>query len=192
MERRAVYSRGKMRTDAKKNYERILAVAREVLTGDGADASLRDIARKAGVGDGTLHRHFPTREALLEALLRSGFEALAKRATELHEEDDAGQALVVWMREAIAVTHNYRGAIAAMVAAIADEGSALHASCVDLREAGTTLLRRAQKEGVARGDMDGNDLFALISALAWLANQPPLVPRADHLFEIISSAILTR
>lgn len=180
-----------MRVDAKKNYDHLLAVARDLLTGGGADASLRDIARKAGVGDGTLYRHFPTREALLEALLRTNFDALRQRASELETWDDAAGALVMWLREAVAMTHNYSGVIAPMVAAIADEHSALHTSCVSLRAAGTRLLVRAQAEGVARRDMDGNDLFALISALAWLADQPPLVPRADHLFDIMSAAILT-
>jgi AcrR family transcriptional regulator len=144
------------------------------------------------VGDGTLYRHFPTREALLEALLRTGFDALGQRATELETSDDAASALVTWLREAIAMTHDFSGVIAPMVAAIADESSALHISCVGLRAAGTRLLVRAQAEGLARRDMDGNDLFALISALAWLADQPPLVPRADHLFEILSDAILTK
>jgi AcrR family transcriptional regulator len=181
-----------MRTDARKNYDHLLAVARDLLTGGGADASLRDIARKAGVGDGTLYRHFPTREALLEALLRTNFDELGQRANELEMSDDAESALVMWLREAVAMTHTYSGVTAPMVAAIADEDSALHASCVSLRAAGTRLLVRAQAEGVARRDMDGNDLFALISALAWLADQPPLVPRADHLFDIISDAILTK
>jgi AcrR family transcriptional regulator len=181
-----------MRIDARKNYDHLLAVARDLLTGGGADASLRDIARKAGVGDGTLYRHFPTREALLEALLRTNFDELGQRANELEKRDDAESALVMWLREAVAMTHTYSGVIAPMVAAIADEDSALHASCVSLRAAGTRLLVRAQAEGVARRDMDGNDLFALISALAWLADQPPLVPRADHLFDIISDAILTK
>jgi len=180
-----------MRADAKKNYEHLLAVARDVVTGEGADASLRDIARKAGVGLGTLYRHFPTREALLEALLRTSFDDLAQSATELESSYDAAGALVTWLRNIVAMTHDYRGAIALMVAAISDEGSALHVSCVALRAAGTRLLLRAQAAGVARSDIDGNDLFALISALAWLADQPPLVPRADHVFDVISSAILT-
>ena len=181
-----------MRSDARKNYDHILAVARDLLSGEGADASLRDIARKAGVGDGTLHRHFPTREALLEALLRTSFDALSARAGELAQCEEADEALLTWVREAIAVTHSYKGVIAPMVAAIADENSALHFSCVDLRQAGAGLLKRAQASGLARQDMDGNDLFALISALAWLADQPPLVPRADHLFDIISDAVLLR
>ncbi|KGF68295.1 TetR family transcriptional regulator [Hoeflea sp. BAL378] len=179
-----------MRSDARKNYDHILAVARDLLSEDGADASLRDIARKAGVGDGTLHRHFPTREALLEALLRTRFDALTARAGELARCEKADEALLSWLREAIVVTHSYKGVIAPMVAAITDETSALHSSCVDLRQAGAGLLERAQAKGLARPDMDGNDLFALISALAWLADQPPLVPRADHLFAIIADAVL--
>tara|TARA_R110002020_G_scaffold39991_2_gene118302 strand:+ start:2814 stop:3362 length:549 start_codon:yes stop_codon:yes gene_type:complete len=181
-----------MRADAKKNRDHILAVARDLLAGGRADASLRDIARQAGVGDGTLHRHFPTREALLDALLRQNFDALSERAKELERDDDSGRALLVWLREAIAVTRDYSGVIAPMVAAIADEESALHTSCVGLRSAGTRLLDRAQAQGLARPDMDGDDLFALISALAWLAEQPPLVPRSEHLFDIIADAVLTR
>ncbi|NKK84532.1 TetR family transcriptional regulator [Rhizobium leguminosarum bv. viciae] len=180
-----------MRADAKKNYDHILAVARELLTGGGADASLRDIARKAGVGDGTLYRHFPTREALLEALLRNGFDALKERAHALETSSEPDAALVTWLREVVAMAHHYSGAIAAMVAAIADENSALHASCVTMKAAGTRLLVRAQAEGVARSDMDGTDLFAMVGALAWIGDQPSLAPRADRLFDIISSAILT-
>lgn len=181
-----------MRADAKKNYEQLLAVARRVVSDEGADTSLRDIARRAGVGLGTLYRHFPTREALLEALLRSSFDESARRATELEQWDDPGGALVTWLREAVAMTHSCSGAIALMVAAISDEDSALHVSCTDLRAAGARLLLRAQAEGAARSDIDGNDLFALISALAWLADQPPLVPRADHLFDVMVGALLVK
>ncbi|PRD41075.1 TetR family transcriptional regulator [Phyllobacterium phragmitis] len=180
-----------MRADAKKNYDQLLAVARAVVTEQGADASLRDIARKAGVGLGTLYRHFPTREALLEALLRTKFNELTERASELETPGAPGDALVTWLRETVAMAHNYSGAIALMVAAIADENSALHASCVTMKAAGTRLLVRAQTAGVARSDMDGADLFALVGALSWIGDQPSLAPRADRLFEIISSAILT-
>jgi hypothetical protein len=78
-----------------------------------------------------------------------------------------------------------------MAAAIEDTESALHASCVTLRAAGARLLTRAQAAGAARTDMDGTDLFALVAALAWLSDQPSLAPRADHLFDVVASAILT-
>jgi len=180
-----------MRADAKKNYEHLLAIAGAVVTAQGADASLRDVARRAGVGLGTLYRHFPTREALLEALLRTSFDELTGRASKLEASSSPKDAFVSWLREAVAVARNYRGVAASMMAAIADPESALHASCVTMRAAGTRLLARAQVEGMARTDIDGTDLFALVGALAWLGDQPTFAPRADHLFGFIASAILT-
>jgi len=180
-----------MRADARKNYDHLLAVARDVVTEQGVDASLRDVARRAGVGLGTLYRHFPTREALLEALLRASFDTLTARATELETSGSSGEALVLWLRETVAVAHSHRGVITSMMAAIDDPNSALHASCVTMRAAGTRLLACAQAEGMARDDIDGADLFALVGALAWLGDQPSSAPRADHLFGVITSAILT-
>ena len=78
-----------------------------------------------------------------------------------------------------------------MASAHADPDSALYASSTAVHAAGARLLLRAQAEGTARADMDGDDLFALMSALAWLAGQPSFAPRADHLFHLITSAILT-
>lgn len=179
-----------MRADAQKNYDHLLAIARTVVLEQGADASLRDLARRAGVGLGTLYRHFPTREALLEALLRASFDELTARASELETSCSAEDALISWLREVIAFTHNYRGVTTPMMAAIEDPDSALHGSCVTLRAAGARLLSCAQALGVARTDINGADLFALIAALAWLNDQPSHGPRADHLFGVIASAIL--
>jgi AcrR family transcriptional regulator len=156
-----------MRADAKKNYDQLLAVARAVVTERGAAASLRDVARKAGVGLGTLYRHFPTREALLEALLRTFFDELTLRAGQLETSLSCEDALISWLREAVAVATNYRGVTTAMMAAIEDPNSALHTSCVTMRAA------------------------ALVGALAWLGDQPALAPRGAHLFEVIAGAILT-
>lgn len=181
-----------MRADARKNYEHLLNVAREVVAEAGAEASLRDIARRADVGLGTLYRHFPTREALLEALLRERFDALAVRAGELAASGPADQVLVAWLREIVAIAHSHRGVIASMTAAIDDPDSALHASCVTMKASGTRLLVRAQAEGLARADFDGADLFALVGALAWINDQPSLAPRADHLFGVIAGAILVK
>jgi AcrR family transcriptional regulator len=180
-----------MRADARKNYDHLLAVARGVVAEQGTEASLRDIARRADVGLGTLYRHFPTREALLAALLHESFDALATEARELATSERPGDALASWVRHVLAVTRDYRGVVASMASAIDDPGSALHASCVAMKAAGTRLLTRAQEEGVARIDMDGADLFALVGALAWVGDQPSLAPRADHLFGIIAGAVLT-
>ncbi|MBP8535340.1 TetR/AcrR family transcriptional regulator [Streptomyces sp. MK37H] len=181
-----------MRADARKNRDHLLAVAGTVIAEQGVDASLRDIARKADVGLATLLRHFPTREALLEALLHTSFDELTARADELETSSSPEDALASWLRDCVAWTTEYRGVTVLMAAAIEDTESALHASCVTLRAAGTRLLARAQAAGMARTDIDGTDLFALIAALAWLGDQPSLASRADHLFDVVASAILTK
>ncbi|MFI6662193.1 TetR/AcrR family transcriptional regulator [Streptomyces sp. NPDC050523] len=182
-----------MRADARKNRDHLLAVAGTAITEQGVDVSLRDIARRADVGLATLLRHFPTREALLDALLRTSFDELTARADELEASTSASpeEALVSWLRECVAWTTEYRGVTVLMAAAIEDTESALHTSCVTLRAAGARLLARAQAAGGARSDLDGTELFALVAMLAWLGDQPALAPRADHLFDVVASAILT-
>lgn len=180
-----------MRSDARKNYDRLLAVGREVVTEQGAEASLRDVARRAGVGLGTLYRHFPTREALLEALLRTNVDELTAQAADRETSSTPEDALISWLRDSVALTHEYRGVAAPLTAALEDPESALNASCIALHDAGTRALERAHAAGVARADIDGTDLFALVAALAWLYDQPSLAQRADHLFDVISSAVLT-
>lgn len=181
-----------MRADAKKNYSNILEVARDVVTEHGVDASMRDISRRAKVGLATLLRHFPTREALFEALLRTDADALTQQAAELETSSPPDEALLSWFREAVAFTHTYSGVCALLASAHADPDCALHASSTALHAAGARLLLRAQSEGTARADMNGEDLFALMSALGWLVDQPGFASRADHLLHIISTAILTK
>jgi len=152
---------------------------------------MRDIARRADVGLATMLRHFPTREALFEALLRTNLDALTQKAGELETSNPPDDALVSWFREGVAFADSYSGVVALMASAHADPDSPLYAPCTAVRSAGARLLLRAQAGGTARTDMDADDLFALMSALAWLVGQPSFAPRADHLFHIIASAILT-
>ena len=180
-----------MRADAKRNYSHLLAVARDVIAEHGADASLREIARRAEVGLGTLHRHFPTREALLDALLRASLDGLTQKAAELEVSATPGEALVAWFREGVAFVQSYSGVVDLMAAATADPDSALHASCTTVRSAGAALLLRAQAKGSARADLDGTDLFALMGALGWIGDQPSFASRSDRLVDIIAAAIRT-
>lgn len=179
-----------MRADAQRNYERLLEVARGVVTEHGADASLRDVARKADVGLATLYRHFPTREALVEALLRTDVDSLADQAADLETSDSPEEGLRAWLRGCVALNNEYRGVTALFAAALEDTESALHDSCVELHDTGARLLHRAQEAGVARADLTGTDLFALVAALAWLHDQPAFAPHADHLLDVMLSAIL--
>ncbi|MBY3314645.1 TetR/AcrR family transcriptional regulator [Rhizobium laguerreae] len=180
-----------MRSDAKKNYDHLLAVARDVVAEHGTDVSMRDIARRAGVGFATLLRHFPTREALFEALLRTNLDALTQRAGELEASTPPAEALLTWFREWIAFAKSHRGVVALMAAAHTNPESALYASCATLHAASARLLLHAQAEGTARIDMTGDDLFGLMSALGWLVDLPSFAPRAGHLVDIVASAILT-
>ena len=181
-----------MRADARKNHSHLLAVARDVIAEHGADASMRDIARRADVGLATLLRHFPTREALFEALLRANLDALTEKAAELEASNPPDEALVSWFREGVAFVQSYSGVVALMASAHANPESALFATCSAVHSAGARLLLRAQAEGTARADIDGEDLFGLMSALGWLVGQPSFAQRTDHLFHLITSAILTQ
>jgi AcrR family transcriptional regulator len=181
-----------MRADARKNYGHILSVAREVVSERGPDASMRDIARRADVGLATLLRHFPTRESLYEALVCTNLDALTLKAKALETSDSPDEALVSWFRDWMAFAQSYRGVVSLMAAAHTNPDSALYASCAEVHEASARLLSLAQAEGTARTDMDGDDLFGLMSALGWLVDLPSFAPRADHLFHIITSAILTK
>ena len=180
-----------MRADAKTNYSHILTIARGVVTERGVDASMRDIARRANVGLATLLRHFPTREALFEALLCTNLDELTQKADELETSNSSDEALVSWFREWMAFAQSYRGVVALMAAAHANPDSALYASCAAVHSASARLLLRAQAEGTARTDMNGDDLFGLMAALGWLIDLPSFAPRADHLSHLITSAILT-
>lgn len=179
-----------MRADAKENYIHLLVVARDVVTEHGANASLRDIARKAEVSHVTLLRHFPTREALLDALLRKDLEELTAKAVDLENSIPPREALLSWVRDAVGFVQVYSGVVTMMAAALANKDSALYSSCNDLHEAGERLLKRAQAEGTARDDMEGRDLFALIGALGWIGDQRSFAPRGEYLFEVIANAIL--
>ena len=179
-----------MRADAKKNYSHLLAVAHDVVAKHGVDASMRDIARRADVGLATLLRHFPTREALFEALLCTNLDELTRKADELEKSNSPDEALVSWFREWMAFAQSYRGVVALMAAAHTNPDSALYASCAAVHSASARLLVRAQAEGTARTDMNGDDLFGLMAALGWLVDLPSFAPRADHLVHIVTNAIL--
>ena len=154
-----------MRADARRNYERLLSVAADAFAARGAEASLEDIARQAGVGIGTLYRHFPTRTALLEASYLVRLQALRDQANDLLAEPDANAALVTWLRAFAAHNVRSRGLKDVLAAALHDEGSQLSECKVLLRNAVDSLLRRAQEAGTIRPDITPNELMRLVHAV---------------------------
>jgi AcrR family transcriptional regulator len=176
------------RADAKRNRELLLAAAREAFASHGTDASLRDVARSAGVGIGTLYRHFPTREALLEALLDSNFDALRARAEQLLDSRLVPQdALLMWLSDLAAGARTYLGLPQSIMAALADQNSRLHASCAAMRASSARLLDRAQEAGTVRADVTAHDVIAVAVGLAWAAQQPG--GPSDALARLLSTAM---
>lgn len=150
-----------MRADARRNYERIVATAREVFVEQGVDAPLDEVAKRAQVGPGTLYRHFPTREVLIEAVYRGEIEGLAERAQALAAELPPGEAVREWMREQVRFVVEQAGLAMALKAAI-DADSETFRYCRDrLRHAVATLLEPAQAAGVIRADVEPADLLRL-------------------------------
>ncbi|MET9879137.1 helix-turn-helix domain-containing protein [Actinacidiphila glaucinigra] len=176
-----------VRADARKNRDLLLAAAREAVAEHGTGASLRDIARRAGVGIGTLYRHFPSRETLLEALLDANFDAMRAQAESLLSAPEPADALLTWLGELTAASATYHGLPESIMNALADEGSGLHASCTQMRSAGERLLERAQQDGSVRSDVSITEVIALALGLAWAAERS--VESADLVARLLSTAM---
>ncbi|MEV6517315.1 TetR/AcrR family transcriptional regulator [Micromonospora chalcea] len=152
-----------MRADARRNYELLLAVAAEAVAEHGADASLEQIARTAGVGSGTVRRHFPTRHALLEAVFRERIDALCAHAGELAGNPDPRAALVEFLIEMTRAAATIRGLAEAL-----NRGRTENVYCASdqLSEAGEPLVRRAAEAGVLAPDVTFADLSTLVTGIA--------------------------
>ncbi|MYT33379.1 TetR/AcrR family transcriptional regulator [Streptomyces sp. MspMP-M5] len=174
-----------MRADARRNYERLLAEARTAFTEHGTDTSLEDIARRAGVGIGTLYRHFPHRTALMGAVFQGEVEALLGYARELADAPQPCTALVDWLRALITHAGTYRGLSRALMTASADESSGMARCRVPLSEAGAALLTRAQQAGAVRRGVAIGDLLQLTNGIALAAEESPDDPElADRLLTL--------
>ncbi|MEU1212693.1 helix-turn-helix domain-containing protein [Streptomyces sp. NPDC005790] len=174
-----------MRADARRNYDRLLSEARTSFAAQGTDASLEDVARRAGVGIGTLYRHFPNRQALMNAVFQEALTALLARSRELAEADQPCSALVEWLGAIVTHAGEYRGLAQALMSASGDETSALTSCHVPLRQAGARLLTRAQSSGAVRADVSIDDLLQLTNAIALAAEQTPADPAlADRLLRL--------
>jgi len=160
------------RADAQRNVERLIGAAREAFAAHGPNAPLDDIARAAGVGAGTLYRHFPTRLALFEAVYRDSVERLCADGERLATTEQPGKALVDWLTGFAAVVSQKRG----LAAALTEEGrtSELFAQCHAMIDAtGRMLLDRAKAAGDMRDDVALSDLLKMAKAFAYAAETSP-------------------
>ena len=162
----------KPRADAVRNRERVLEAAKVVFSAGGAEASLEAVARAAGVGIGTLYRHFPTREALFEAVYRREVQQLADLAEQLKQDAKPIDALRQWMRSIVKFVATKKGMSAALTLAV-DKNSKLFSSSAD-RLARTVggLLDRAIAAGEIRDDISPEDLLRAVVGMCYMHDQP--------------------
>jgi len=175
----------KPRTDAQRNRERILGVAKDEFTRHGANASLDEIARAAGVGPGTLYRHFPTRDALIEAVYQSEVEKIAAAGRRLSEQNPPLEALRAWML--LFVDHiAAKLIIAPALNSIVGGPSRLYeGSRSQIQEAIESLVKRAIKSRDIRKDVEPFDLLRALIGVAHVQAGPDWQQSARRLVDIL-------
>ena len=175
----------KTRTDAQRNRERILEVAKEAFARSGANTSLDDVARQAGVGAGTLYRHFPTRDALLEGVYHTEVAKLAAAERELSEKLPPVEALRAWMLlfvDYIAEKHIIAPALNTFVGGPSKLYESSRAQITGAIEA---LVKRAIKSGDVRKDLEPFDLLRALIGVSNVASAPEWQQSAKRLVEIL-------
>jgi len=175
-----------MRADAQRNYTRLLEAASGAFAEHGADdVSLEEIARRAGVGIGTLYRHFPTRQALLEAVYTDQVESLSARAAELLRSESPGDALAEWLRAMMKFSSTKRNMTTALLATLGTDSELLSSCVKEIKGAAESLLARAQQAGVVRPDADAKDLIRLVHAVNIATEKTPDPGQADRMLALI-------
>ncbi len=161
-----------MRADARRNYDKIVATARVVFTERGTDCSLDEIARRAGVGPGTLYRHVPTREALVDALMRDWAERVTSDAQAAVAADlPARETLLAWFENFIEHITLHRGAAMKLCAAMDDPTSPIYGKCQIMGEANRLVIDHLDERGELRPGIDPRNVMRLVSGIASVADQ---------------------
>jgi AcrR family transcriptional regulator len=163
----------KLRADARQNRARLISAATEAFAEKGADAPLEDIARRAGVGIGTLYRHFPGRVDLQAAVFRSQVGAVCGQADVLLAGTSPEQAFAGWMRALAAYLVTKRGLSRALIDALGAESELMTSCWMAMREATDKLLRQAQQAGAVREDVDAMDVMRMVHGVVVSTEKTP-------------------
>lgn len=175
----------KPRADARRNRERILEVAKQAFTRSGANASLDDIAKEACIGPGTLYRHFPTRDELLEAVYRTEVEKLASAERKFAETMPPREALRAWMLLFVDYIATKKIIAPALNTPIGGHPKVVEASYAPIHEAMRALVKRAIKSGEVRKGVDPIDLLRALVGVAYLESSPDWQQSARRLVDIL-------
>src|SRR5213080_2986039 len=155
------------RADARRNYDKVLAAAREAFAEGGESTALEEIARRAGVGIGTLYRHFPTRQALVEALYVDEVEEVCRSAEQL-DGADPWEALNAWLERFVAYIGTKKALAAELLNYLDHDAPLFSTSRAALYAAGEPLLKRAQQAGAVRPDVTIADVIQMVVGIAKL------------------------
>ncbi len=169
------------RKDARANYDKLLATAAEVFAEHGSDASLEEVARRAGVGIGTLYRHFPTRAAMVQAVYVGELQAMCATADEL-EGLEPWDALAGWLKRYVGYAATKRALAEELIAHLDADDDVFVVSRKALFDAGEPLLLRAHAAGVVRRDTSFMEISRLVGGIAQIRGVDP--EQLDHILEL--------
>jgi AcrR family transcriptional regulator len=176
-----VLSHRPQRADARRNYDKLIAAAREAFTAAGSAASLEDIARRAGLGIGTLYRHFPTRQDLLEAVYVEEVEALCRTAADLADAPP-WEALVAWLHRFVGYVATKQALAEELLSYVTPDADLFRNCRTAFYAAGEPLLVRAQEAHVARSDTDITQVLQLVIGIAKIPSADP--EQISHILDI--------
>jgi AcrR family transcriptional regulator len=181
-----------MRADAKRNYDRLVEAAREVFREQGYDASLDEVAKRAGVGPGTLYRHFPNRDALLDAIMQSWVQRVDEAADKaLVHEGPPRDLLVAWFEEYVKLISLHKGGPAKITSAMGDPDSPILTKCQVLVRASDRVVERLRAEGALRDGVETLQMARLIGGVATVADQGNLDDAAVRpLLEVVADGLV--
>ena len=178
------------RADARRSHERLLAAATAAFADSGAGAPLEDIARRAGVGIGTLYRHFPTRLDLQEAVFRNHVALVCDQGDQLAGAPDPGDAFAVWLRALASYLVTKRGLASALIAARGRDAEVISACSQLIRGTAQRLLERAQRAGAVRADLTAMDVMMLVHGVVVATERTP--DQADRLLSLTLDGLRAR
>jgi AcrR family transcriptional regulator len=178
-------ARRKIRTDAQRNRERILGAAKQAFTRSGASSSLDDIAKEANVGPGTLYRHFPTRDVLLEAVYRAEVEKLAAAERKFEQTLPPKEALRAWMLLFVDYFATKKIIAPALNTLVGGHSKVFEASGAQIKGAIHALVERAITSGDIRSDLDPLDLLRALVGVSNVASGPDWQQSARRLVDIL-------
>ena len=182
----------KLRADARRNREKLIEVAVVAFTERGADASLEDIARQASVGIGTLYRHFPTREHLVEVVYRRELELIATAATELMAEKSPADALEEWMHRFVSYMAAKRGMSSSLKLLFTSNSTLFAEGSKLLHVAFGELLDTAVKDGSIKGDIEAADVLNALFGIYSIPDGPDWRERAHRLVRLVMDGLRLR